>query len=112
MAAVNGHFRLVTSIPILTETARKLIGKFDWDVEHMEAAVRHISAVAEVVKPRRKLAVLADEPDNRILECARATHADCIVTGDKHLLDLGQFGATRIITLAAFLELLESTSKN
>lgn len=112
MAAVNGHFWLVTSIPILTETARKLTGKFGWDVKHMEAAVRHISAVAEVVKPRRKLAVLSDEPDNRILECARATRADFIVTGDKHLLCLSRFGTTRIVTLAAFLELLEDSSKN
>ncbi len=106
-SAVTGHCRLATSIPILTETARKLVDKFHWDEEHMQAAVRYIASVAEVVKPRRKLAVLADEPDNRILECARAAKADIIVTGDKHLLALVRFGTIRIVTLAEFLELLK-----
>jgi predicted nucleic acid-binding protein len=29
-----------------------------------------------------------DEPDNRVLECAMAGHADAIVTGDRALLAL------------------------
>lgn len=108
LAAVTGRCYLATSIPILTETARKLVDKFHWDEEHMQAAVRHIASVAEVVKPHRKLKLLADEPDNRILECARAVKADVIVTGDQHLLRLARFGNTQIIRLAEFLELLEA----
>lgn len=108
-AAMDGRFRIFTSIPILTETAHKLTGKFRWDREHLAEAVQHIAAVAEVVRPRRKLTVLADDPDNRILECARASRADYIVTGDKHLLKLGRHGSTRIVTLAEFLDLLSAT---
>ncbi len=106
LTAVDGRFRLFTSIPILTETAHKLTGKFRWDREHMAEAVQHIATVAEVVRPRRRLTVLTDDPDNRILECARAARADFVVTGDKHLLRLGRFGAARIVTLADFLDLL------
>lgn len=109
LAAVRGHCYLATSIPILTETARKLVDKFHWDEEHMQIAVRHIASIAEVVKPRRKLKLLADDPDNRILECARAVKADVIVTGDQHLLALARFGSTKIIRLADFLELLAAT---
>ena len=109
LAAVDGRFRLFTSIPILTETAHKLTGKFRWDQEHMAEAVQHIAAVAEMVRPRRRLTVLTDDPDNRILECARAARADFVVTGDKHLLRLGRFGAARIVTLADFLDLLSGT---
>lgn len=109
LAAMDGRCRLFTSIPILTETANKLVDKFHWDEEHMQAGVRYVASAASVVKPRGRIKVLADEPDNRILECARAVKADLIVTGDQHLLALGQFGSTRIIRLAEFLELLNDT---
>lgn len=108
-AVVAGRCQLATSIPILTETARKLLDKFHWDEEHMQVAVRFIASVAEVVKPRGKLAILADEPDNRILECARTAKADMIVTGDKHLLALSRFGRARIARLAEFLDSLSDT---
>jgi predicted nucleic acid-binding protein len=51
-----------------------------------------------------RLAVLADEPDNRIPECARESRAELIVTGDRHLLDLGSYEETAIVSLAAFLD--------
>jgi predicted nucleic acid-binding protein len=47
--------------------------------------------------------ITADPPDNRILECAEAGRADYIVSGDKHLLDLGQYGETPIVKVAEFL---------
>ena len=107
LAAVDGRCQLITSIPILTETARVLTDKFGWDQDHVTQAVRHISAVANTIRPRHRLAVLADEPDNRILECALSGRAHVIVTSDKHLLSLTRFEAIRVTALAAFLEDLE-----
>jgi len=104
LRAVQGEVELFTSIPILTETARKLREKFKWDDEHITAAVRHVAAVGTVVKPAVTLAVLADEPDNRILECALEAKAELIVTGDRHLLELGEYEGVKIITLAEFME--------
>ena len=104
LKAVNGELELVSSVPILTELAGKLRGKFRWDDEQIKAAVRHVAAVAVVVKPVERLAVLADEPDNRILECAREAGAKMIVTGDRHLLELGRYEGTAIVSLAAFLD--------
>ena len=91
LKAVNGDVELVTSVSILTELAGKLRGKFHWDDEQIKAAVRHVAAVAAVVKPAERLAVLADEPDNRILECALEARAELIVTCDRHLLELGRY---------------------
>lgn len=104
LRAVNGELELVTSVPILTELARKLKEKFHWDDDHIKASVCHVAGVAVVVKPTERLAVLADEPDNRILECARESGAELIVTGDRHLLDLDTYEGTAIVTLAAFLD--------
>lgn len=104
LRAVAREVELVTSVPILTELAGKLREKFGWDDTHVTAAVRHVAATASVVKPQQRLAVVADEPDNRILECALAGHAELIVTGDRHLLDLESHAGVRIVTLAAFLQ--------
>lgn len=104
LRAVHGEVELFTSVPILTETARKLREKFRWDDEHITAAVKHVAAVGTVVKPSGKLAVLTDEPDNRILECALEAKAGVIVTGDRHLLDLGTYEGVVIFTLAVFLD--------
>jgi putative PIN family toxin of toxin-antitoxin system len=104
LRAVKRELELFTSVPILTEMASKLRGKFHWDDEHITAAVRHVASAARVVKPAERLAVLADEPDNRILECAREARAELIVTGDRHLLALGEYEGTGIVTLAASLK--------
>lgn len=102
--AIAGEIELFVSIPILTETAQKLREKFRWDDPHITLAVRHIAAMAQIVKPARRLTVLADEPDNRILECAMEAGAQLIVTGDRHLLDLHSYEGVNIVTLAGFLE--------
>lgn len=104
LRAVTGEVELAVSVPILTELARKLKEKFHWDDTHIRNAVRHVAAAAVVVKPLVRLAALTDEPDNRILECASEAGAELIVTGDRHLLDLGSYEGTAIVTLAAFLE--------
>ncbi|MBI1919958.1 MAG: putative toxin-antitoxin system toxin component, PIN family [Geobacter sp.] len=104
LAAVAGRFSLFVSIPILTETAGKLRAKFHWDDAHITRAVRHVAAVAAVLKPQRRIALLTDDPDNRILECAMEAGADYIVTGDRHLLSLGAYEGCRIVTLAEFLD--------
>lgn len=103
LLAIKRKFQLYASIPIITETASKLRTKFLWDDEAIKKAVRHVSSVAKVVKPTVKLAILADEPDNRILECSKAAETDFVVTGDKHLLVLKEFEGSRIVTVAEFL---------
>jgi len=55
------------------------------------------------VRPRQKLRVVKDEPDNRVLECAVAGRADLIVTGDSALLELREYRGVRIISLRNYL---------
>src|SRR5438093_3497042 len=78
---------LFTSIAILTETARTLRVKFDQDEEDIKHVLL-ISRVSSIVRPRRRVTILHDEPDNRILECAAEAEADVVVSGDRHLLRL------------------------
>ncbi len=101
--AVRGEVALVTSVPILTELARKLRDKFHWNDEHIRDTCRHIASLAEVIKPKTVVSVLFDEPDNRILECAVEGKAELIVTGDKQLLKLETYEGITVLTLAKFL---------
>jgi hypothetical protein len=54
--------------------------------------------LSTIVKPCRQFAVLADEPDNRILECAVTGGADAIVAGDKALLQLKIFRKVKLLS--------------
>ncbi len=66
--------------------------------------LRSIAAVSTMIKPKIKIRVIEEDPeDNKILECALAAGADFIVTGDKHLLKLGRFKKTKILTPRDFL---------
>jgi len=99
------RFDLCTSVQILTELAQTLRGKFDQSDEDVTEALRTISRIADVVRPRQKLTVLRDVSDNRILECAVEARADLIVTGDRHMLKLKQYEGISIVRLADFLRM-------
>ena len=106
LRAVFGDFKLYTSIAILTELAQKLEEKFGWEKQKISELVQFISKVAIVLKTDPKLRILADDPDNRILECALKAKADVLVTGDKHLLNLKHYENFEISKLSDFLEKL------
>ena len=104
--AVRGTFELFTSVAILTETARVLQTKFDWEEDKVRKAIRDISQTATVLRPRPSLHILKDEPDNRILECAIAAQAKYVVSGDLHLLALTHHADIVMISLIDFLTTL------
>jgi putative PIN family toxin of toxin-antitoxin system len=64
-----------------------------------------LSELGELVKPARRVRILKDEPDNRILECAIYGKADLLVTGDKEILQLRDYRGVKIISLKEYLEL-------
>lgn len=99
-AAIVGDVELVTSPALLAELARVLADKLDFDAPRVDDVIRQVARVAAVVRPHARLTVIADEPDNRVLECAVEGRADMIVSGDRHLLDLGEFEGVRIVTVA------------
>jgi putative PIN family toxin of toxin-antitoxin system len=66
--------------------------------------VRDIRTHAQHVKTRSRIAVVTIDPtDNIFLECACDGEADVIISGDKHLLDLGGYGKIQIVKAKDFL---------
>jgi len=95
--------QLIISKAILAELLRVLGSKFSRDSEELAHVAVFLSELALTVKPRRRLQVVKDEPDNRILECALTGRAEVIVTGDHSLLALGEYKGVRIIRLREYL---------
>lgn len=102
--AMEGAFQLVMSRPILDEVLGVLSRKFARDSEELARVALFLASVAEMVKPVRRVDVLADEPDNRILECAAAAKADLIVTGDREMLALASWKGIAILSLRDFMD--------
>jgi putative PIN family toxin of toxin-antitoxin system len=100
---VEGEVRLVISKPIIHELLDVLARKFGRDAEELARVAVFLAELTEVVQPRRKIKMLSDDTDNRILECAIAGRADVIVSGDRAMLELGEYQGVRIITLREFL---------
>jgi uncharacterized protein len=103
--ALNGELEIAVSAAILDETMRVLREKFAWLDADLEAGRALILTCAHLVEPKRTIDVITEDPtDNRILECAAEGGAECIVTGDRHLLRLGKYAEIRIVLVAEFLQ--------
>jgi uncharacterized protein len=101
---IENNIHLVISKAIIQELLDVLARKFGRDAEELARTAVYLSELGEMVSPKRKIKVLKDDPDNRILECAVAGRAEIIVTGDKAMLQLGKYEGVRIITLKEFLQ--------
>jgi putative PIN family toxin of toxin-antitoxin system len=100
---IAGMEQLVVSKAILDELLDVLSRKFARDAEELAHVAVFVSELAMIVAPKRRLRVVQDDPDNRILECALAGSADAIVTGDKALLALKDFENITVVTLRSYL---------
>lgn len=102
--AIEGRLEIGTSRTLLMEFARVLDQKFGWNADRVEAAVAQLTRIATVVEPSETVQVVtADPADDRVLEASRAFGADAIVSGDRHLLDLGAWSEIKIMSPAEFI---------
>lgn len=51
------------------------------------------------------LPIIPDDPaDEKFIACAVAARAEYVVSGDRHLLNLGTYGSIRVVTPSQFLK--------
>ena len=106
LLVASGEVTNFTSKHIVNETRRILADKFFWTPEEVEAAEAWLETFSKSVNPKTRIAVIDDDPDNRILECAMEGQADFIISGDHHLTDLKNYQGIKIIAPSAFLALI------
>ena len=109
-----GRYLLVTSPWILEEIkatlqAPRIRAKYSVSSKDLAQLVELLAHEALIVPGESDVrgGVPADPDDERVLACAVDTGASIIVTGDGHLLDLGQFRGISILGVRGFLDRLE-----
>ncbi len=106
---VRKSYTLFISKDILSEL-KDVISRDNFgytDVE-VNTFIEAIISFSDIVNPEIEIdAIKADPDDNKILECAVASGASYIVSGDRHLLELKEYGKIKIITPKVALDLLK-----
>lgn len=111
-AARQGQCLSLTCEPILAELAEKLQLKRGLDARRAAETTSEIRAFSVVVTIPGTLKVIAADPDDdAVVECAVVGQAQYIVSGDRHLLALGNYQGIQIVTAADFLVLLQKQRK-
>jgi putative PIN family toxin of toxin-antitoxin system len=112
----RGAFELVLSPPILREIGRvflyEKLQRYRWMSEEDVTVLLELLASESLLVPG-KVAVKAsrDPEDDKFLAAALEGKARYVVSGDKDLLDLKVYQNVRIITPAAFLQILRKAEK-
>ncbi len=69
---------------------------------------RALIQLAEISRVKTRFTEITEDPDdNMVLEAAYSGRADYIVTGDKHLLRLGEFKGIKVVTVDGMLKILK-----
>ncbi len=105
----QGRFTLVSAPELLEELARVLryprLQRY-YDATQRDRFVALIAALSELFQlPEELPSISRDAADDRVIACAVVGRADCIVSGDRDLLDLQAVGGIPILTAAQFLSL-------
>ncbi len=113
-AWLRGHLDVLISPPIIDEILRvtayqRIQKKYPMVKERRLEFVELLSEQGILVEPEERLHVVEeDESDNRYVECAAAGSAQYIVSGDEHLLRVGNYRGIEIITPAAFVAFIST----
>lgn len=115
LKAVEGQIQLVLSKGILKEFTRvsrdPRVSKYV-DRGDIAAFLGILRCKAKIVRVKSKFQIVKEDPaDDVILRTAVDGKADCIVSGDRHLLSLGTFRGIRIVTVHEVLTLLEEENR-
>lgn len=103
---IEGKIELFTSGEIITEfegvLRREKLGVAE---ENLRFILSAIDSIVTYVNPDGEFDIIEKDPaDNKFIECAVEANTDFIISGDKHLLELGKFRKAEIIQPADFIK--------
>lgn len=109
----ENKIRLFTSPSIIEELQRvlsypKLVKRHGLEKQELKEFISDLLSIMSLVEGKKAIELIVEDPaDNNYLSCAVDAKADFIVSGDTHLLNLGEYEGTQIITPTQFLGVLE-----
>ena len=104
--ATTGKITNLTSIALLEELTRAVgYPKLKFPESLQAEIVETVFTFSALISVSNPIEVEGLDPsDNRILECAVAGKVDYIISGDKHLLELGSYKGIPVLKAKEFLE--------
>ena len=83
--------------------------KFSLSKDQLKSIIEHeILPYFEIVEVKEEVkGVCRDPEDDKFISCALSASVDYIVSGDKDLCDLKQYGPVKIVTASDFLKTLK-----
>jgi len=95
----------------LIEELCRILGypKFNLSQDEVESIRSYYLLLFRIVSPMQAVNIMLEDPsDNMVLECALEAEAEYIVSGDHHLLNVGEFRGLKIVTAAELLNILST----
>ena len=74
------------------------------ELSTIRSFIVNLVRMGEFIEPKTEITACRDPKDNKFLELAIAGNVECIVTGDKDLLELNPFRNIQIITPKEFID--------
>ena len=104
----EGHIHGYSSKQLIEELSRVLrYPKFNLSQDEAESIRSYYLLLFNIVNPKQTIDIIMEDPsDNMVLECA--LEADYIVSGDHHLLKLGELRELKIVSAAEMLKTLSA----
>ena len=108
----EGKIDIIISPPIITELRRVLfyekVRNYSFmNAQEIDDLISGLEAAGIKTPARLKLEVIKVDPaDDKFLVAAIEGKADYIVSGDKHLKNLGSYQGIKIVTPTQFIEIL------
>ena len=102
-----------SSEPLIEELCEALrYPKFNLTPDEVESIRGYYLLLFKIVRPEQIVDIIPEDPeDNKVLECALEAQADYIVSGNHHLLNLGEFRGIRIVTAPELMKILPKTNR-
>ncbi len=110
-------FEIVVSRSILVELRRcidypKLRKYIPLTDDEIDRWILALELIADMVTPGTGVRAVPDDPDDdHLLAAALEGRAAFLVTGDQHVLSLGEYEGVRIVTPAEFLRILDEPKR-
>ena len=116
-ASEQRKVRLFASEEIVREISQvlnypKLRKVYEAEEMNHEELIEAVLKVVQFVQVTRRVKVVLEHPaDDKFLECALEAKADYVVSGDKHLLKVGNYEKIQVVSVRDFLGVLETKHK-
>ena len=110
----EGFFVLVTSEALIEETERvlhypRIRKKYRLTEQQIRRVLDNLRRYALIAPGKVRINAIKEDPDdNQVIVAAVEAEADCIVSGDPHLLKLGSYRGIEVVPPGQFVKMLKS----